>query len=62
MVLKVTHKTDMARRSAPSKKSKKKMKQEYQGKRKDNYKKKKASSKVFVSHLKSKDAPMPRCW
>ena len=49
MVLKVTHKTDMARRSAPSKKSKKKMKQEYQGKRKDNYKKKKASSKVECS-------------
>ena len=49
MVLKVTHKTDMARRSAPSKNAKKKMKMEYKGKRKDNFKKKKASSKVECS-------------
>lgn len=44
MVLKVKHSRDIARRNAPSKTAKKKMKQEYQGKRKDNYKKKKENT------------------
>ena len=43
MVLKVKHSRDLARRNAPSQTAKKKMKKEYQGKRKDNYKKKKES-------------------
>ena len=41
MVLKVKHSKDIARRSAPSKLAKKKMKQEYKGVKKDNFKKKK---------------------
>ena len=44
MVQKIKHVKDIARRNAPSKTAKKKMKQEYKGKRKDNYKKKKENT------------------
>ena len=41
MVLKIKHSKDIARRNAPSQLAKKKMKMEYKGVKKDNYKKKK---------------------
>ena len=41
MVLKIKHSRDIARRNAPSQRAKKRMKEEYHGIKKDNYKKKK---------------------
>ena len=46
MVLKIKHSKDIARRNAPSQLAKKKMKLEYKGLKKDNYKKKKDMGNV----------------